>query len=652
MTLEEIYNKNDLSIRTYNICKYNELLDINAILAHYAKYNTFSNLRNCGTKSDIELKALCDNHIKLKDKNELIIIDDKIDLFKNIIDNLSITKRQLINTFIHINTSNLSNRSRNAISFYLEYNFKVKNFYEKILGHTTFKIEALQNIGDLSIKELSDYIETIKKFIANVYDNENIEEINKINIEYLLKTTFTLSDIPADVLSSNSIFKISHFLIYSKSLFEKKINDVINKTIKISQFQADLTFEDISKELRFTKERIRQIRSLSFDKLFEKLMFLKNIEEDLYKKYNIETEEDFIWINTEIANNINQINQTDFTPQFITYILSSYLSSKFDLLGNLEDTLFVKQINSRSRHNWRNIYLIKKEIKKLFDFEKLIEDIDSRLNEKIEETYKFNFKSYLSNFLIEPDFLLLDKITGYCEKIINEELNLIVDIEDNILFKRNTLKQLPEYIEEILETEGEPLSIESIFDILESKYPGLSKSAEAMRGSCQRSEKLIYFGRSSTYGLKKWEVERNDIKGGTIKDLIIDYLKTRESPIHVSELLEEIHKYRPTTNTKSILTNLKLDPQKQFIIYNQSFVGLKTKNYNSNLTSLPKLLGKEFVKHIKDNEKIISQDLISFFSEKLKISTKNTSYILHSLIENETISITPDNELKYENTRN
>ncbi len=652
MSLEEIYNKNDLSIRTYNICKYNDLLDIAAIVIHFEKYNTFINLRNCGRKSNSELKELCENYKKTLIINEVSFIDDEKALYKNIIDNLSISKRLLINNFIQINTLNLSNRSNNAISIYLEYNFKAKNFYEKILDNQTFKIESLQNIGDLSLKELSTYIETIKKFIISVFENEDIDEISKINIEYLLQTTFAITNIPSDVLSSNSIFKICEYLIYSHSFFDKKINEVINKTIKISQSQPDLTFDNIAKELDFSRERIRQIRSISFDKLFNKLTFLKNIEEDLYRKYNIEKEEDFILITTEISDTVNRINQTNFTKQFITFILSAYLSSNFDILGNLEDTLFVKHITARSRHNWQNIYLIKKEIKNIYDFNKLIEDIDLRLQEKIEETYRFNFKSYLSNFLIEPDYSILEKISGFCEKLINEELNLIVDIDDNIIFKRNTIKQLPEYIEDILDSVGEPSSVESIYEILESKYPGLTKSAEALRGSCHRSDKLIYFGRSSTYGLKKWETERNDIKGGTIKDIIFEYLNQREHPIHISELLDEIHRYRDITNTKSILTNLKLDVQKQFVFYNQNFVGLKIKKYNSNLTSLPKSLGKDFVKYIKNNEKILLQNFISFFADQLKISTTNTNYILHGLIENETIYITKDNELKYENTRN
>jgi hypothetical protein len=59
MDLDEIYNKYDLSIRTYNICKDNDLLDIISIHNHYTKYDTFKNLRNCGVKSDYELKYLC-----------------------------------------------------------------------------------------------------------------------------------------------------------------------------------------------------------------------------------------------------------------------------------------------------------------------------------------------------------------------------------------------------------------------------------------------------------------------------------------------------------------------------------------------------------------------------------------------------------------
>jgi hypothetical protein len=87
-----------------------------------------------------------------------------------------------------------------------------------------------------------------------------------------------------------------------------------------------------------------------------------------------------------------------------------------------------------------------------------------------------------------------------------------LDADENIKFRRNTKKQVIEYVYEILEERNEPLTIYELFDFIEKKYPNVSKSAEALRGSCQKDSKLIFFGRSSTYGLKKWEDELKILK--------------------------------------------------------------------------------------------------------------------------------------------
>ena len=59
MTLEEINRKESLSIRTYNICKYNNLNTLEDILKYYKTHRSFKGLRNCGTKTDEELKYIC-----------------------------------------------------------------------------------------------------------------------------------------------------------------------------------------------------------------------------------------------------------------------------------------------------------------------------------------------------------------------------------------------------------------------------------------------------------------------------------------------------------------------------------------------------------------------------------------------------------------
>src|SRR5690606_33736318 len=103
-----------------------------------------------------------------------------------------------------------------------------------------------------------------------------------------------------------------------------------------------------------------------------------------------------------------------------------------------------------------NFYLIEKELASEIDFIAFTNDISSRISERIEETYSFNFKSYLSRFLTNNNIEILDLLFPIGENIINDEFDLFLDLDDNIIHRRNTQKQVPEYIIEALEDLQQP----------------------------------------------------------------------------------------------------------------------------------------------------------------------------------------------------
>ncbi len=78
---------------------------------------------------------------------------------------------------------------------------------------------------------------------------------------------------------------------------------------------------------------------------------------------------------------------------------------------------------------------------------------------------------------------------------------------------------------------------------------------------------------------------------------------------------------------------MKLDPQKEFIIFTQSFIGLRGKNYDSKLTSLPKFLGKKINKFILENKCDDMFIVNNHFSDKLEISKEDMEYIIQQLID-------------------
>lgn len=646
ITIEEIYKNEPLSMRSYHVCKNNGLETLEDIIEFYREKRSFDKLRNCGRKSDEELTGLVIKYKNIDFAFQEIYPMKFESKFKIIISELSRNQKEVINSFIQVNANSLSNRSQNGINSFLENNLKIKNFADKILFADGFDFKKIKNIGAGTVPELEVFVNIVEDFIIEVSKNENDKYLISLKNKFLIQKTFSLPFIPYEILESESIFQLTSFLINQNAFYDKNQTKILTKAFKIYLNSAELTLDEIAKELDLTRERVRQIRKTLFEELFSKLLFVQNFDDNLLEKYNIDNTQCYIEINDAQIEVINNQNKTNFTKEFIIYLIYCYWSNEFDLVGNNEDVLLPKYFNARNRHNWNNFYLVKKDLVLEFDFISLANDISERLNDRIEETYSFSLKSYLSKFLLNNNFEILNSIMKIGEKIINEEFDIYIDIEDNIVFNKNTAKQVPECAIEALQELGNPSKIENIYEWIEKKYPEITKSQEALRGSLQRSNEIIYFGRSSTYGLKKWENEKSNIKGGTIKNLIIDYLEDKDEPVHIYEILDEVHRYREATNAKNIITNLKLDPQKQFIIFNQSFIGLKTKKYSGNLTTFPKFLGKSITGYLKDNKNIYKDDLTKYFSKQLSISLINMEYILKKLIEEDFIKIDDKNKLE------
>ncbi|WP_042246798.1 sigma factor-like helix-turn-helix DNA-binding protein, partial [Jejuia pallidilutea] len=593
MTIDEIYKKEEISVRSYHVCKYNELNSISDLKKYYYKNKSFEKLRNCGRKSNEELIELCNKYrdeflanreLEIKKENSL----------KNIISNLTRIQREVINSFILVNTNSLSVRSKNAISLHLKRNFRIKNFAEKIFFNSV-DIKHWKNIGAKSIPEIELYISTIRDFVKEVSESNEERKLISLKNNFLIQRTFSISKIPKEVLETESIFLLVDFLLNQNALFDKTQTTIIKNALKLYQNQEELSLDEIAEKVNLTRERVRQIRKLCIDNLFNKLLFIQNFDDDLHQKYGLDIENHHLEIDDNIIFKINNSNKTNFSKEFISYTVYIYLFNKYNLIGDIEDILQPTYFNSRKKHNWKNFYLINSKIANEVNFISMADDVDKRLNDRIEETYFFNFKSYLFKFLSNNNYSILNISLPVAEKIINDEFNLFLDLNDNIIFQRNTHKQVPEYIIEALEHLGEPSKLNEIYNWINRNYPEATKSEEALRGSCQRSNEIIYFGRSSTFGLKKWEKTRNDIKGGTIKDIITELLENSKTPLHITEILTEIHKYREKTNERNIITNLKLDPNNSFIIFNQKFIGLASQKNSYDLEkyrNLPIQLGK------------------------------------------------------------
>ena len=586
MTIDEIYKKEEISVRSFHVCKYNELHSVSDLKKYYYKNKSFENLRNCGRKSNEELIDICNKYhgeyleqqdVEIKNENPL----------KNILLNLTRVQREVVNSFIFVNTNSLTVRSKNAISLHLKNNLKVKNFAEKIILSENFDVKNIKNIGAKCIPELEVYISIIKDFIFEVSQTKDEKYLIELKNKFLIHRTFSIPLIPSEILESESIFSLTNFLLDQNAFFDKNQTFIFKKAFKLYHHQDEMTLDDISNIVDLSRERVRQIRKICLDELFDKLMFIQNFNDDLFQKYGLDIASNYIEINMDVIEKINTSNNTHLSREFITYILSAYLDNKFSLIGNYEDVLQPSYFNSRNRHNWCNFYLIKKEIALEIDFNALANDIDNRINDRIIETYSFNFKSYLSKFLTNNNNIdFLDLLFPICEKIVNDEFQLYLDLDENLNFKRNTSRQAHEYAYEALEQLGKPSKVKEIFEKVIELHPHYETEEAKIRVAMKRKDGFVPIGRKSVFGLKKWENELENFKGGTIRDIVEEFLMQFSEPKHISDITEHVLKYRPKSNQYSILQNLKLDESGSYVFFKGSHIGLTFKKYESDLKKI------------------------------------------------------------------
>ena len=402
----------------------------------------------------------------------------------------------------------------------------------------------------------------------------NIQQTNR----YLFKTIFGLDKIPYEILDSQSIIEIFNFFISDHVFDTVEKNDIFILTFNVFESQDAYDINEIDELFDLKRVYVRRIRQQCLEELFSKISLIKPFNDDFLKNYEIDIKDKYIIISNEKAEKINSKFHTSLKNNFMKYLFFVYLSDDFSLIGNVEDVLIREAVLVKNRHNWKNIYLIKKKYHQLIDFEKLMADIDIRKQKKIDETYKFNFKNYLSQFLRINNFSMLDEIKYFCEDIINEEFNHFLDLDENIVFERNTVKRGPEYCFEALDKLGGPSTVENIFIKTTELFPKFKTDTKKVRSYLKRKHGFVPIGRTSVFGLQKWEGELDNFKGGTIRSIVKEFLHNCDTPQHISEITKFVLQYRPKTNENSILQNLKLDESNVFVFFKNSDIGISGKN--------------------------------------------------------------------------
>ena len=545
--------------------------------------------------------------------------------YKKLISSLTALQKKTVINFINLAKVYLSTKAKSRVD-------TKSNDLNQILVNITnacSKNLIIKNVGQNTKDELSAFSNNIKKYVETITSFDSVKSVDVKNLEELIITVFNLkkfSILPffrPNVAKGNlQLFKLIEFLF--KNSFIKKQRDFEVIFYSTNFFKANRKkLKKLAAEFNLTNERIRQLKVNHEKTVLQKLQLISTISnyiipfltnKDLFSK-------SFIIVNDEFAEQSNNEQKTSFSTYFMAHIISGMVKEKFDQIKIGND------INK--------FFFIDNEYLKYFEFQKfsgyLLKLRKSRNPFDYQLSYYETVKKY---FLVKTknNKVLLDLSI---KSFIGLFLGTTVDNKGNFTIKANVRPKLYEIIFDILRKKDAPMHISEIFAILKSRY-NYKRTPIAVCGIINsRTDLFISFGKTSTFGLREWEKKKSDIKGGTIRDIVEEYLLKYNAPKHISEIHKYVCRYRKTSSS-NILSNFQLETTNRFYLFKGYFVGLQNHSYkfddfkfNSIPTNLwklvkPMLLGKKTIK---------KTEIIRIFMDKFSLQEIQMEYYIEQKIK-------------------
>ncbi|MEI8253963.1 MAG: hypothetical protein WCG25_09820, partial [bacterium] len=233
-----------------------------------------------------------------------------------------------------------------------------------------------------------------------------------------------------------------------------------------------------------------------------------------------------------------------------------------------------------------------------------------------------------------------------CKIIIQKTFEIPLKNDLHLVFEKRGVKSQKDYIYEILERKGSQMNAKEICKVLQEKCPNKRIIETSVRSIITNNKKLfISFSRTSTYGLKEWEQQNNNIKGGSIRSITVEFLQKQNTPMFCEDIAKYVLRYRKS-NHHSVINNIQQDTSKIFRYFKGGYIGLSSKTYDEKNLNYKQLRSGQLSN--KELQPLIGQhldDIISHFVSKLGNTEAQVDHVLKMLINKKFIILSPDNIL-------
>ncbi|MGD0712002.1 MAG: hypothetical protein ABR968_12580 [Bacteroidales bacterium] len=565
-TLNELVVNNNLSERAFNILRYNGLNNLKDIFEFFYKTRTFMKIRNCGFMTNCELLAIIK---KYKKKS-------------SVVENIDVTPETIIQRI------------------YQRVYININDFIENFEAHCDNKTLPVFKIIEIILTK-SDYLDKPdKEIINNISTKEpltseelgNTLSLTKERIEYrkrkILYKLFYVRRGLMSIIRSFWDYADKKFILLKDNIviIETSLTNKINSRNK-TNFNHDFTVKVLSAcnpGFRILDKPRHPGYAYLLKDEFEPA-YINSFLQYLNSVVNRKRQKDILVSGREILlNNVFHYRND--------YLKLEQLRKK--LADNLFALLHDKQIQGIYHSTGKPYSNLHKKISKKYLYQINYNDLlnynwtsdaetNNSIKRKINKYRKITNESrlkYESEMAREKE-IISNKLNEYIEifKIVAEKEFGLQFKNNALLLKQNAALPKYEYIIEVLNKFDRPMHAAELFDEVSKLKADAFSGIDTLRSCCGRYDEIICFGRTSTYGLKKWETEKAEIKGGTIREIVEQYLRNFNEPKHIDEITEHVNKYR-NTNSRSVITNLKLFKKRTdgkpnpFKFFDKGYVGL------------------------------------------------------------------------------
>lgn len=359
------------------------------------------------------------------------------------------------------------------------------------------------------------------------------------------------------------------FLLYHYMRLSEKQKDYIY-SLRYGIFDGnERTLDELADVMKLTRERVRQIVAKKLE-VHETALFTTNN----WEQYDSLLSLPYIIEETKEYQDVKQSEHLNFTFRVFAWLVTLLGERDFDMQVKQNDGSYeTKSFSNQYKVETFGDIVVILNCQKMpsFKFRKSLENIQREASLQNARDRVFNISAMFQT-MEEEEKNYATKLMAYMSK---KALGLEVN-EDLLVTMRKNYTDVGIELYDILESEGQPMSIDELFEAFKQKFPEHKYTCSTQIRPCLTGSQYIKaIGNTSRYGLASW----GNVFYGSIRDLLIKLLDESEEPLHIEKLFEEVHKHYQDTKPRNLIASMTSDEQSRFIRFNDGYFGLRNKQY-------------------------------------------------------------------------